>query len=215
MKNLYDFIKESLTSKKYVDGLLINDKNQLLILRRANYMKNFGGKWGVVGGSIEKNESSKDAIIREIKEETGYKLTWNEEHEMKFLTSKVHQNGASTDYWLIKLEIDPEINISREHSKYEWLDINNITEDRKWLPDLYEVLLMLKQPKINECDFATPLNTTGMGNVQPCDSNGNGTEPLPLNKKMKYSKPLIINKKKRKKEITEYNNDKGELQNNE
>ena len=43
MKNLSDFIKESLTSKKYVDGLLINDKNQLLILRRANYMKNFGG----------------------------------------------------------------------------------------------------------------------------------------------------------------------------
>ena len=197
MKNLSDFIKESLTSKKYVDGLLINDKNQLLILRRANYMKNFGGKWGVVGGSIEKNESSKDAILREIKEETGYKLTWNEEHEMKFLTSKVHQNGSSTDYWLIKLEIDPEINISREHSKYEWIDINNIIEDRKWLPDLYEVLLMLKQPKINECDFATPLNTTGMGNVQPCDSNGNGTEPLPLNKKMKYSKPLIINKKKR------------------
>ena len=215
MKNLSDFIKESLTSKKYVDGLLINDKNQLLVLRRANYMKNFGGKWGVVGGSIENNESSKDAIIREIKEETGYKLTWNEEHEMKFLTSKVHQNGASTDYWLIKLEIDPEINISREHSKYEWIDINNITEDRKWLPDLYEVLLMLKQPKINECDFATPLNTTGMGNVQPCDSNGNGAEPLPLNKKMKYSKPLITNKKKRKKEITEYNNDKGELQNNE
>ena len=133
---------------------------------------------------------------------------------MKFLTSKVHQNGASTDYWLIKLEIDPEINISREHSKYEWIDINNINEDRKWLPDLYEVLLMLKQPKINECDFATPLNTTGMGNVQPCDSNGNGTEPLPLNKKMKYSKPLITNKKKRKKEITD-NNDKGELQNNE
>lgn len=207
MKKLTDFIKESLNSKKYVDGLLINDKNQLLILRRANYIKNFGGKWGVVGGSIENNESSKDAIIREIKEETGYKLTWNEEHEMKFLTSKVHQNGASTDYWLVKLEIDPEIHISREHSKYEWIDINNIVEDRKWLPDLYEVLLMLKQPKINECDFATPLNTTGMGNVQPCDSNGNGTEPLPLNKKMKYSKPLITNKKKRKKEITEYNNE--------
>ena len=54
------------------------------------------------------------------------------------------------------------------------------------MSNLYEVLLMLKQPKINECDFATPLNTTGMGNVQPCDSNGNGTEPLPLNKKMKY-----------------------------
>ena len=46
-----------------------------------------------------------------------------------------------------------------------------------------------------------------MGNVQPYDSNRNGTEPLPLNKKMKYSKPLIINKKKRKKEITEYNNE--------
>ena len=139
MKSLISIINESL-QKRYVDAILVSPDDKILILRRANYMKKFGGKWGFVGGSIDnKDKDSKAAIKREIKEEIGYELTWNEEHEMKMFDKINHQNNSSTEYWLVKLEVNPEIKISREHSKYEWYEIEN-DKDYKWMPDVYQII---------------------------------------------------------------------------
>lgn len=139
MKSLISIINESL-QKRYVDGILVSPDDKILILRRANYMKKFGGKWGFVGGSIDdKDKDSKAAIKREIKEEIGYELTWNEEHEMKMFDKINHQDNSSTEYWLVKLEVNPEIKISREHSKYEWYEIEN-DKDYKWMPDVYQII---------------------------------------------------------------------------
>lgn len=139
MKSLIRIINESL-QKRYVDAILVSPDDKILILRRANYMKKFGGKWGFVGGSIDnKDKDSKAAIKREIKEEIGYELTWNEEHEMKMFDKINHQDNSSTEYWLVKLEVNPEIKISREHSKYEWYEIEN-DKDYKWMPDVYQII---------------------------------------------------------------------------
>ena len=139
MKSLISIVNESL-QKRYVDAILVSPDDKILILRRANYMKKFGGKWGFVGGSIDnKDKDSKAAIKREIKEETGYELTWNEEHEMKMFDKINHQDNSSTEYWLVKLEVNPEIKISREHSKYEWYEIEN-DKDYKWMPDVYQII---------------------------------------------------------------------------
>ena len=69
MKSLIAYLNES-QNKEYVDIFVVyNDK--ILFLRRANYIRQFGGKWCFPGGHIDNNETSKDAIIRELKEETG------------------------------------------------------------------------------------------------------------------------------------------------
>lgn len=139
MKNITQYITES-QEKQYVDGILVSPDDKILILRRANYMKKFGGKWGFIGGSIEdKDKNSKEAIKREIKEETGYELTWNEEHEAKLFDKIKHQDNSTTEYWMVKLESEPEIKISREHSKYEWYEIEN-DKDYKWMPDVYQII---------------------------------------------------------------------------
>lgn len=140
MKSIINYINESQDIKRYIDCILVSPDDKILILRRANYMKKFGGKWGFVGGSIEdKDKDSKAAAKREIKEETGWELTWNEEHEMKMFDKINHQDNSSTEYWLIKLETEPEIKISREHSKYEWYEIEN-NKDYKWMPDVYQII---------------------------------------------------------------------------
>lgn len=141
MKSIITYINESQDDiKRYVDGILVSPDDKILILRRANYMKKFAGKWGFIGGSIDdKDKDSKAAIKREIKEETGYELTWNEEHEMKMFDKINHQDNSSTEYWIIKLEVEPEIKISREHSKYEWYEIEN-DKDYKWMPDVYQII---------------------------------------------------------------------------
>lgn len=135
-----NYINES-SEKHYVDALLIAD-DKLLILRRANYMKKFGGHWGLVGGSIDnKDKNSKDAIIREIKEETGIELTFNEQRKMKMAEKRKHEDNSDTEYWIVNLESTPDIKISREHSKYEWVDEHILsTKNYKFIPYVFQVI---------------------------------------------------------------------------
>lgn len=147
MKHITDWINENKGEiKHYVDGILVSEDEKILILRRANYMKNFGGQWGFVGGSVDKKDkNNKEAIIREIEEETKIKLTFNEQQKMKAIDKQDHENNGSvvsdTEYWLIKLESNPDVKISREHSKYEWIDADTFKNKTfKFMPDVFHYI---------------------------------------------------------------------------
>ena len=147
MKHITDWINENKGEiKHYVDGILISEDERILLLRRANYMKNFGGQWGFVGGSVDKKDkNNKEAIIREIEEETKIKLTFNEQQKMKVIDKQDHENNGSvvsdTEYWLIKLESNPDVKISREHSKYEWIDADTFKNKTfKFMPDVFNYI---------------------------------------------------------------------------
>lgn len=135
MKSLSQFIAES-QNKRFVDVIVINKNNELLVLRRANYMKNFRGMWGVVGGSIENNEDSKEAAIRELYEET--KIEKSDILDIQRSEDIDHENGNITEVWVVKVD-DPEIKISREHAQFKWISNLDVIKG-KWMPDIREVL---------------------------------------------------------------------------
>ncbi len=51
-----------------VDGVIIKD-NQILLIKRKN--DPYKDKWAIPGGFVEYGEKTEDAVLREIKEETG------------------------------------------------------------------------------------------------------------------------------------------------
>lgn len=53
-----------------VGALVINDKKQILIGRRASHLTN-GGKFGIPSGFMDRDETTAETAIRELKEETG------------------------------------------------------------------------------------------------------------------------------------------------
>ena len=53
----------------------VHNETQILLTLRA--IEPFKGQWCIPGGHIEQNEPVKDAVIREVKEETGLQLKAN------------------------------------------------------------------------------------------------------------------------------------------
>ena len=161
MKSLYKHIAEALDGSKmtysgkkgeFVDVILQNTEGKILILRRANYMQNFRTCWGVIGGSVDaKDKTHKDAAIRETREETGYELSFMEQNNMKHLFDYTYKNGNISHVYFVKLESDINVKISREHSKYEWVDFSEEKiDDRKWMPEVFNILQKWEQTPINE-----------------------------------------------------------------
>ena len=139
-------------NKEFVDVILQNTEGNILLLRRANYMHNFKTCWGVVGGSVEKTDKThKDAAIRETREETGYELSLVEQNNMKYLFDYTYKDGNISHVYNVKLESNINVKISREHSKYEWVDFSEEKiDDRKWMPELFNVLQKWEQTPVNE-----------------------------------------------------------------
>ncbi len=55
-----------------VGALIINEKNKVLIIKRAKNIIN-GGKYGVPGGFLDRDETTEEGVLRELFEETGLK----------------------------------------------------------------------------------------------------------------------------------------------
>jgi mutator protein MutT len=57
-----------------VGGVVINDISQVFLQKRASDRKLFSGCWDIVGGHVEIGETIREALAREIREETGWEL---------------------------------------------------------------------------------------------------------------------------------------------
>src|SRR5476651_1613578 len=55
-----------------IDALVLKDGKVLMVKRTAKLLE--GGKWALVGGYVERDETTKQAVARETLEETGWKV---------------------------------------------------------------------------------------------------------------------------------------------
>ena len=53
-----------------VDALVIDGRKILLVKRAGQWVES--GKWALPGGFLDRDETSQEAAVREVKEETGY-----------------------------------------------------------------------------------------------------------------------------------------------
>lgn len=57
-----------------VGAFIINDKGEVLLMKRSQNAKNERGKWEAPGGAVEFGETLEEAIRREMREELGVEI---------------------------------------------------------------------------------------------------------------------------------------------
>lgn len=113
---------------KVVGAIIENENNEILCALRSPVMS-LPNMWEFPGGKIEKDESLKQAIEREIKEE----LSCTVEFIGSFSNTLHEYDKFVVNLITVKCQLVAGTPTSCEHSKLLWLHRNNLLS-LKWAP---------------------------------------------------------------------------------
>jgi 8-oxo-dGTP diphosphatase len=117
--------------KFYVVGCVIEYDGKMLLLKYPESKKDNPSKWGSPAGKIDSGETAKEAVVREVFEETGLHL--NPEEIIFVERAYVQYNEFDFVYDIFKYNIQtkkkPDIILkAKEHVAYKW---STVTEALK------------------------------------------------------------------------------------
>jgi 8-oxo-dGTP diphosphatase len=117
---------------KRVALLFIVIDNEALLFKRSESETTNAGKFGMLGGGIEKNETPEEAIVREIREEAGVELK-----SFKSLKKYIYDNECELNvFYTNEFPIDKvELN-KKEHTSYKFFTMDQLMNmDKKEMID--------------------------------------------------------------------------------
>jgi 8-oxo-dGTP diphosphatase len=131
---IYTEVPDDFQPKFAVVSCYVEHGGKILLLHRQSY-KSEGDKWGVPAGKVDAGETEKEALVREVYEETGILL----DSELPHFLSKISVRHSDYDftYCMYKMILDvmPEVIIhSEEHQGFQWttpqkaLSLNLVTD---------------------------------------------------------------------------------------
>lgn len=117
-------------------------QGKILLLHRQDH-DGQGNKWSTPGGGIEPGETPLEAMVRELKEETGLLIS---PQELKYLRT-VYVRYPEHDYILhkfyLKFDKEPKITLDKDHQDYRWVEPAETLEMDLLLGGLEQIKLFL------------------------------------------------------------------------
>ena len=110
-----------------IGALSVNNRNEVLLVKRATPHR--FGKYTIPGGFLERDEDTKSAVLRELKEETGY------DGKIKFLfyfndnPKRPKEDRQNVDVVYVVEVIGGNPTLNREASEIKWFSKENLPND--------------------------------------------------------------------------------------
>lgn len=128
-----------------VVGAVLIKKNKILLPKRSKSLKKMPDKYEFPGGKVENNESLKEALIRELKEELSIDVDIKDvkEFDNNYLkTEKFTLTIYIVANWENELTLNPEVN--SEILEVDFDELKNVEElletDKQIIPAILEFL---------------------------------------------------------------------------
>jgi len=108
-----------------VSALITDGTDKFLLVRRSKQSHFFAGQWETPGGKVSPGESFDNALLREVKEETGLVIGLDGvagvvEFELDYVRVVVLYMKAHI--------ISGEVHLSEEHDDYAWLPLSEFNK---------------------------------------------------------------------------------------
>jgi len=131
--SLEEFSKARKAKIKYSDIIVLNEKGQLLLLKRSMFEDTHKGAWVIPGGHVDPGEDFETAAKRELVEESGLSVTKMKEvgiHKDSFVEIHYFQTEVNSLEKPVVLEF-------LETRDYRWVDLDQVDE--------YEMVFNMKK----------------------------------------------------------------------
>ncbi len=104
-------------------AVILNDQQQVLLLK-ATYAD---CAWGLPGGGLDQGETIHEALVRECKEELGCDIS------IEYLSGVYFHSAVNSHAFIFRciLAEGQMIQLSDEHSEYEWFDFDALSPVQK------------------------------------------------------------------------------------
>ncbi len=124
-------------------GCFLEYEGKFVILLRHNHKPN-GGTWGLPAGKVESGEESQAAMLRELREETGYVATTSELVHIGDFTFGEKNNMYTFVAYKVSLS-KPYKMVTEDvaHADYKWVTGPECFAIPNLIPDLHDLLKLV------------------------------------------------------------------------
>jgi len=106
-----------------VKCLVVNERNEVLLLRRSGTAPRRAGEWDFPGGFVDAGEDLTAAVIRETREEAGIEIESPRlVYSMSELADKEEYGSGNWLAFVVNVTGQPKVTLSYEHDKYIWAE---------------------------------------------------------------------------------------------
>ena len=135
----------SLREQRVITDGIIRHNGKFLIIKRSSKENIFPNKWELPSGKVNFGEDPNEAILREIKEETGIVPEKIELYKVKHHTFEIKKGIRHNVQLLFLIEPkDSSVVLSDAHDDFAWVDIDELNKY-----DIFEdVAEVLKETKL-------------------------------------------------------------------
>ncbi|MEI7961003.1 MAG: NUDIX domain-containing protein [archaeon] len=125
---------ESKSQNKFIlvgcGALIINDKNEVLLLLRSKDLENEGGMWARPGGKLEFGETVEEAVAREVMEELGVVIKVEKILEVTSIISpKKGTHWVALGYLARIISGTPKNMEPSKSDEVKWFPINSLPKN--------------------------------------------------------------------------------------
>jgi len=123
-----------------VGAIAVNEKQQILLTKRAENVIN-GGKYTLPGGFLDRNEDTKQAVLRELKEETGLEGEIIALFKVNDSPNRPKEDRQNVDFLYTVGVIGGKEKTDIETSRLEWFSRENLPTEEEFAFDHRDAIL--------------------------------------------------------------------------
>lgn len=121
--------------KKVAKLVMVDPDGKYLLMYRSDHPA-FGVDPDLPGGTLEDGETLLEAMLREVKEESGAIIN-RDDVEKVYSGNNYSAHGTYYSLFITKVKSRPDVRMSWEHSSYVWLDKGEFLEKANNAKDTY------------------------------------------------------------------------------